>query len=733
MASYTLVHEFANVQPQSRYHYVVAFADNRESSYFTLRARWRAGELPEIVGMVPVIEGSLLIDGRTVPLIGIDLVSDWPAAINLDNTQAQTELVTQDTVVVYGDDLTTAKFPGHIKVLDYQSAEQSFLLADIATAQTLLRRTGEIDVAWLRRENVPIWNWMDHLSPGITTGFGLTQPVITVPDFDVQTMEDWHPTQVFAGSIAFNMGLLGLLAVLVSGFIVFETTLRSIRRRAREFDRLQTIGVTNLQIRSVLVVEATVTVLFAVLVAAVLAYMFLEHSTLIDKVYMSTFLIATTKGLTLGLAAVLLGVALVFARVVRTVSWISLSITIVVAVAILYYGTWMTGTLAGAYLVIFALCLLHIVVMTPTLVQTIGALVIRLSPKSLISKLNLRTLNRQLQQANIAVIAFSLAIATAIGITVMISSLRMDFFELLDTRLPPALQVRDAGDVDPEIIRQWSGVTDVREYFRGEGNLLIGKTDVVATALDEFEARRYGYVGNFKRGGVYVNEKTATQARVKIGDEVSLTIPGLAPLSFPVIHIFKSYGEVSRVVLVPQDEIPRGSLFRDRLLIRVQPDSLAAIQQKLQEFYPSSTVLNHRQIRERAIEVFDRTFALTNLIALIAVFVAVIGLFNSALAMQGARRDEYRLLNTLGFTRLALFKQSLTQATLLGLVCCLLSIPLGLAVAWTLCELVNPRAFQWTIDMQVSLTSIGTPLVLGLIATVLASLLPWFLLQRGSR
>ena len=144
-------------------------------------------------------------------------------------------------------------------------------------------------------------------------------------------------------------------------------------------------------------------------------------------------------------------------------------------------------------------------------------------------------------------------------------------------------------------------------------------------------------------------------------------------------------------------------------------------------------MLNHRQIRARAIEVFDRTFALTNLIALIAVFVAVIGLFNSAVAMQGARRDEYRLLNTLGFSRLAQFKQSFTQAILLGLVCSFLSIPLGLAVAWTLCELVNPRAFQWTIDMHVSLTSIGIPLLLGLSAAVLASVLPWFLLQRGSR
>lgn len=733
VASHTLVHEFAQVHPYSGYHYVVPFSNSRESSYFTLRARWRAGELPEISGMVPVVEGNLLINGRAIPLIGIDPVSDLRTSSDGNSTRAQAEFLTQDSVIVFGDDLATTVFPTPITVLEYRSGEQSFLLADIATAQNLLQRTGEIDAAWLRYDQVPAWDWLEHLSPGITTGFGFNPPDIVVPNLDIRTMENWQPTSAFAGSIAFNMGLLGMLAVLVSGFIVYETTIRSVRRRSREFDRLKTIGVSTVQIRFSLIVETIVLVFLAVVVAAVFAHMFIEQNTLIRNANTATMLVATTKGALLGLSTALVGLALALGRDVHKPHWGVLTFLLVLAAAMFYYGVWMTTTLVGAYVAIFALCVLHVLVLTPAVVQSINALVSRLSPASLISRLNLRDMWRHLRQANIGVMAFSLAIAAAIGITVMISSLRTDFFEMLANRLPPGIQIRHAGDVDPAVIKLWSGVEDVREYYRGEGNLSIGKTNVVATTLDEFEARRYGHAYDADSVGMFVNEKIAKQAKVQIGDSVSVRIAGIDPINLPVTHIFKSYGDMSRRVLVPQVQIPDGSLVRDRILLVVRPDSVASVEQQVQELYPTASVLNHQQIRDRAIAIFNRTFALTNLIALIAVIVAVIGLFNSALAMESAKRSEYRLLDTLGFSRFMLFKNSFTQAILFGCVCCMLSVPLGISIAWILCVLVNPRAFQWTINLDLSAEAIGVPIALGLSAAVFASVLPWLLVRRSSK
>ena len=465
--------------------------------------------------------------------------------------------------------------------------------------------------------------------------------------------------------------------------------------------------------------------LASALVAAVLAFVFLHQNDLISSVPKTTFLIATSKGLVLGMSTALIGVILALTREMRNVSWFVLVLGVVIAVATLCFGIWMTTTLVGAYLAVLALCVLHVIALTPAIIRFFDALLPRYAPKSLISRINVRAMWYHLKQAKFATIAFSLAIATAVGITIMVGSLRTDFVELLDARLPPGIQIREASKLDPTIIRLWTGVEEVREYYRGEGNLSIGKTNVIATSLDEFEASRYGYESDTDRVGVYVNEKVATQLQVRVGDELVLNLPSMTPIRLPINHIFKSYGEVSRVVLLPMDPIFSSQLVRDRLLIVVQPDSFSTVERKLQEAYPSATVLNHKEIRERAVQFFDRTFALTNLIALITVAVAVIGLFNSALALQSAKREEYRLLNTLGFSKLELFRQSFTQSSLLGFVCCLLSVPLGIGIAWILCELVNPRAFQWTISLHIAPMTLGYPLLLGLSAAVLASILPW--------
>ncbi len=733
VASHALVQQLTTAQPHAQYQYVVPFADKQESSYFDLRASWRAGNMPEIAGLVPVIEGNLAITGRAVPLVGIDVVSDLPVATAFENDGLQTDFLTQNSVIAFGNDLATATFPSHIKVLDHQPGQQSFLLADIATAQNLLERKEEVDVAWLRSHHAPVWNWLEHFSPGITSAVGVASPEILIPNFDIQPMEIWHPSEAFGGSIAFNMGILGMLAILVSGFIVFESTLSNVRRRTKEFDLMQTMGVTAQQIRLVVSLEAVVFVLLAALIASGLALVFLKQNVLVERVLFSTFLFATTKSLFLGLSTVLIGTSLAFVRVSSNLSRPALLFLLSLAIAMLCYGVWMTSNLAGAYLAILAVCVIHIVVLIPSIVRFVSTLMSRLTLKSLIAQMNLRAVCNHLKQANIAVVAFSLAIATAIGITLMISSLRLDFFALLDARLPPGVQIREANLVNPHAIRQWSGVLDVREYYRGLGNLSIGKTSIVATTLDEFEARRYGYTYDPNSVGIYVNEKVATQAQVQVGDELTVMLPGVEPMSFPIVHIFKSYGDMSRIVIVPRDQIPVTSLVRDRLLTVVEPGTLASVENLLREMYPAAVLWNHREIRQRAVEVFNRTFALTNLIAFIAVVVAVVGLFNTAVAKQSAQSAEHRLLDTLGFTKFARFQQSFTQATTLGIFCCLLSLPLGLVVSWILCELVNPRAFQWTIGLHISPTAVALPISLGLSAAVLASLLPILFSRRSLR
>jgi ABC-type antimicrobial peptide transport system permease subunit len=45
-------------------------------------------------------------------------------------------------------------------------------------------------------------------------------------------------------------------------------------------------------------------------------------------------------------------------------------------------------------------------------------------------------------------------------------------------------------------------------------------------------------------------------------------------------------------------------------------------------------------------------------------------------------------------------------------------------MAWTLCTVVNPRSFGWTVEMHLPPSGWLPPLLLGLLAAVLAGALP---------
>ncbi|MEJ2089763.1 MAG: hypothetical protein P8Y69_15065, partial [Gammaproteobacteria bacterium] len=50
---------------------------------FELRARWRAGELPEVRHLMPVVEGSVLADERLLRIVGLDGFSGVPETLGL--------------------------------------------------------------------------------------------------------------------------------------------------------------------------------------------------------------------------------------------------------------------------------------------------------------------------------------------------------------------------------------------------------------------------------------------------------------------------------------------------------------------------------------------------------------------------------------------------------------------------------------------------------------------------
>ena len=110
------------------------------------------------------------------------------------------------------------------------------------------------------------------------------------------------------------------------------------------------------------------------------------------------------------------------------------------------------------------------------------------------------------------------------------------------------------------------------------------------------------------------------------------------------------------------------------------------------------------------------------LIAL-AIGVAGTGVYIAITVMRLNQSHTHRLLTFLGLSNAELLLMSVLRGLGVGGVAMLAALPMGLIIGWILCVEVNPRAFGWQIQMTLSADALLTPLLWGMVAAILASVL----------
>jgi putative ABC transport system permease protein len=91
----------------------------------------------------------------------------------------------------------------------------------------------------------------------------------------------------------------------------------------------------------------------------------------------------------------------------------------------------------------------------------------------------------------------------------------------------------------------------------------------------------------------------------------------------------------------------------------------------------SLRVVENRALRREALRVFDRTFAVTDALRVLAVVVAFIGVWSALLSLQVERTRELGTLLALGLLPRQLWGLTLLETGLVGLAAGLLSLPTG--------------------------------------------------------
>jgi putative ABC transport system permease protein len=355
-----------------------------------------------------------------------------------------------------------------------------------------------------------------------------------------------------------------------------------------------------------------------------------------------------------------------------------------------------------------------------------------------------------------AISALVVAVSVTVGLGAMISSFRSTLTRWLDgtlradvyASLPGPSDTRPTGSLDDATLgrlRSVPGVVGISTYrAQSIETEAFGSTRVVALdlhprgegAFDFKEGDPSTAFRAFRAGtGVFLSEPFAYRTGLAVGDEISLPTE-FGPWSWTVEGVFFDYGSDRGSVLMSRDAYD--ARWRDRGVTSVaffaaaglSPDSL--VQRLRAAAGPESPMLiqSSRGLRDASLEVFDRTFAVTSILRLLAFIVAFIGVLSALMALQLERRREFGVMRALGLTPRELGGLVTMQTGVMGLLAGVMAVPAGLLLAIVMIYVVNRRSFGWTLRLDLGPDIVLQAVGLAIAGALLAGLYPGLRMAR---
>ncbi len=642
-------------------------------------------------------------------------------------------------------------------------ALDTLMLTDIATAQSLSGTGGKL-------------TQIDIILP---EGFDSEAFAAALPSGTQLVASELRNDQVTEMTNAFQVNLtaLSLLALVVGIFLIYNAMTFSVLQRRAVFGTLRSIGYTREQVFGMVLGEAALIGALGTGLGLGLGILLGQGAVqMVTQTINDLYFVLNVRGIQIpapslikgGLAGFLASIlaaappaweaASVPPRLALSRAGLESKAQVVVnVVALLGVLVALTGaailtiptrnlviSFGGTSAVVIGLAALTPFV-TVNLMQFLGkplgkgfGLLGRLAPRNVI---------RSQSRTAVAVAALMIAVSVTIGVQVMISSFRTTVILWLEQTMQGDIYIAERGigttrldtPLDPEIIELARSHPLVQSSVTAR-NVTIesehGPVELVAADLKRpmdsrlFLAAQENPLQAMEDGGILLSEPLANRLGISTpGETLSLLTP-IGWRSFPIAGIYTDYASTRGTVRMSLDVYQ--SIWNDNqlngvvLFLSPEADSdavTADLRSQLKEF--TTVEVNPRRVlREGALVVFDRTFAITAAMQLITTLVAFIGVLSSLLALQLEKAREMGILRALGLTVNEMRRLTLWETGLLGASAGLLALPAGYILAWILIFVINQRSFGWTLQMHAQPVPFIQAFLLAVGAALLAALYP---------
>lgn len=655
------------------------------------------------------------------------------------------------------------------------------LLTDISTAQEALGLIGRLSTIALTLPDAPTKQLLEPALPASVQ--------LRAVGAEAGGIEE------ITAAFNLNLRMLALLAVVVGTFLIYNTVSFGVTRRRQQFGILRALGVRRIELVGWIAAESLAMGLVGGLLGLALGLGLAEVLiALVSQTINDLYYVTEVRAVVLALAPLLFAAGIGAAAAVAaglvpavqigrlaTAQVLSgaadasaggprsflLPLTTVGALTgggaawFVYVGLpQMPGAgLWPAFVGLFALvcgaaCLTPVAILAVLWsCANLGRSVVGLAGRLAIAEAMVN-----LNRTAVAGAALVVALATTVGVAIMVDSFRASVESWLERTLRADIYIGGPGSPETRTIPRdlaqrvaaWPEVSDVSLGHRRAVRTADGEVSVLGLRmarqsyaglqiLRPADPSHHAAVwGAFDRDqAVLLTEPYANRHGIGPGDTVSL-LTASGPHDFLVVGVYRDYASQRGTVMMSWTTFeswwPRPRITGMGVYLQPGTDT-GALLARLQANLPAGGGLvasPNQRIKARSLVIFDRTFTITEALRLVALSVAICGIFSALLAVALERRRHYANLRAQGMTRRQLFVLMQMQSGVFGLAAGLVALPLGILLADVLVNVINLRAFGWSMGFELHPSHFVLAPLAAVLSAMLAALWPARQIARAS-
>ena len=581
-----------------------------------------------------------------------------------------------------------------------------------------------------------------------------------------------------------NLQAMSLLALLVGVFLIFSAVSFAVVQRRRVIGVLRALGATRSRVLAMILTEALMLGVVGAALGLVLGvFIGRELVALVSRTINDLYFVvavndvvipglAVAKAVGAGIGVALFAAAVPAIEVANSAPSLGLRRSVVEQRAV-HASRWLVGAsvvlaAAAGVIVLFStrsllagfvalfLLLLTVAAITPALLRAMAMATSRVVGRfSPIARLASGDIAASLSRTGVAVASLGLAIASMIGVSIMVESFRESLRTYLTQTIRADLYITAPGPgfgrperrIEPDVLRDILTLPAIAEHTESRrvtvdstrGPIRVDAIRLVPASRDAMpliSGSRATTWAAFERGAVVVSEPLAWHLQLNVGDRLMLQTTSGAR-SFDVAGIYREYGNDQGTMLMSRDVYRR--FWQDDAVTAIgvylepgtdAPAAKALIRETVRRRQALAMTSNY-EVRAISMRIFERTFVITRVLYWLTAGVAAIGLISALLAWELERSRELAILRALGLTPRGAAGLIEAQTAFMGFVAFIAAIPAGVLTAVLLITVINRRAFGWQIEFHITAQQFANAFAVAMIAALVAGVYPSWRMARA--